>query len=113
MVLPYPSPNSRPRVCSRLEGGNETGGGQETSNTERELVSGTSVGWAGWAGGGWWGVGAGASVGWLLGVDWGRGGGVAGWVWDGSDWARCWVAWRSWVGWGSWGGAGRMLAGGQ
>lgn len=110
MVLPYPSPNSRPWIGSRLEGGNETSSGQETGEAERDLVGGASVGWARWAGGGWWGVRAGASVGWLLGVDWGWGGAVAGWV-DWSDWARCWVGWRNWGGWGHWGGAERMLAG--
>lgn len=118
MVLPYPSPNSRLVVCSRLEGGNKTNGGQETGNTERGLVGGTSVARGDWAAGrGWWGVGAGAGVGWLLGV-WSRAGdgGVARWVWDGSDWgdwARSWVAWGSWVSWGSWAGAVRSLAGDQ
>lgn len=76
----------------RLEGGNETSGGEHASNAEGERVGGTGVSGCDWAGRGWRGVGTGAG-----GNDWRvcGGSGVRGWVhWGGVCWGS--VSWRRW-----------------
>lgn len=73
-------------LCGRvmhLESGDETSGGQNTSDSDVGLVGGTGVSWrSNWRCAGWWSVGAGSSWGW-----WHHGR------------VDVWVVWSRWHNW--------------
>lgn len=85
----------------RLESGNETSSGHDTSDTEGGLGTGAGVSWSDWAGGSWRNVSTRSSSSWWL-VSWRSwSGGVVGWVVR-SRWLRWWLHWAVWSLWRLW-----------